>query len=354
MKKIILTVILLLFTFKVYSAEPLACYKIDSVWHFVDVNGDEMFRSAEVENLAGYREGFFLITRTVQDTTQWAFMDTTGTVKIIPDAAQARLFREGRAITVHFHDPDGMDRTYGYINKKGEQVVPPKYLDAIDYYSGKAYIMNKEERGYVDKKGDWLFKLDTLVGYVFNEGMAPVSNKKGKFGFINDKGEVVIDMNYDEAKPFHEGLAAVNTKGKFGFINKKGEWGIKPSYEFAQEFSDGYCFVAIADKNYEPLWGVINKKGYVTVNFKYKDASGFSMGIGTVKDDDSWYFIDTQGNKVIDKEFTYADEFIDGLAWASDKEAGKYGFIDPLGNYQVELPGEAEFMIDLRANRRVF
>lgn len=45
-----------------------------------------------------------------------------------------------------------------------------------------------------------------------------------KFGYINQKGEFVIQPKYDLAKNFSDGLAAVREGDLFGFINVSGEW----------------------------------------------------------------------------------------------------------------------------------
>ena len=64
-----------------------------------------------------------------------------------------------------------------------------------------------------------------------------------KYGYMNQKGEVVIEIQYAEAQGFTEGLARVNVgdreNKKMGFINEKGEMVIEPVYEYVSGFSDG-------------------------------------------------------------------------------------------------------------------
>ena len=52
--------------------------------------------------------------------------------------------------------------------------------------------------------------------------MSIVYDKKGKIGYINNKGKIVIQPKYTDASIFQEGLAYVKVKNKYGFINKKG------------------------------------------------------------------------------------------------------------------------------------
>lgn len=57
--------------------------------------------------------------------------------------------------------------------------------------------------------------------------------KKGdKWGFINENGEPVIPMEYDEAGYFKEGLACVGKGDKYGFIDKQGKVVIPIKYGY--------------------------------------------------------------------------------------------------------------------------
>ena len=58
----------------------------------------------------------------------------------------------------------------------------------------------------------------------YSEGLAPVQTQNGKWGFINERQEWVIQPRFDDAKEFQGGKAAVRQSGKWGFINKRGEW----------------------------------------------------------------------------------------------------------------------------------
>ena len=44
-----------------------------------------------------------------------------------------------------------------------------------------------------------------------------------KYGFIDKNGKVVIELQFDNAGAFSEGLAEVEKDGKWGFIDKRGK-----------------------------------------------------------------------------------------------------------------------------------
>lgn len=58
----------------------------------------------------------------------------------------------------------------------------------------------------------------------YREGLAAVQISNGKWGYINDSQQFVIRPQFDDAKNFSDGKAAVKRNGKWGFINRAGKW----------------------------------------------------------------------------------------------------------------------------------
>lgn len=52
----------------------------------------------------------------------------------------------------------------------------------------------------------------------FSEGKLPVCNQKGKYGYINNNGRLVLDFEYSTVHPFSEGWAAVSKKNLIGNV----------------------------------------------------------------------------------------------------------------------------------------
>lgn len=58
----------------------------------------------------------------------------------------------------------------------------------------------------------------------FSEGFAPVQfQEKGKWGFIDKTGKIVIEPKFDEVTGFRQGTAMVTINNKFGYIIDKNE-----------------------------------------------------------------------------------------------------------------------------------
>ena len=60
---------------------------------------------------------------------------------------------------------------------------------------------------------------------------------------MNKSGQLIIQDNFDEARNFSEGLALVRKKGKWGYINKFGSVVIRPQFKSAWSFEGEYARV---------------------------------------------------------------------------------------------------------------
>lgn len=58
----------------------------------------------------------------------------------------------------------------------------------------------------------------------YSEGLAPVQASSGKWGFINQRQQWVIEPRFEEARDFLDGRAAARQGGKWGFIDRQGRW----------------------------------------------------------------------------------------------------------------------------------
>lgn len=76
------------------------------------------------------------------------------------------------------------------------------------------------------------------------------------------------------------------------------------------------------------------------LDIKLEIVGEFDDGLAPVKEKrkGNWGFIDTQGNLVIDYQYSYIYSFSEGLACAQKSDGGLYGFIDTSGN--VVIPFE--------------
>lgn len=60
----------------------------------------------------------------------------------------------------------------------------------------------------------------------------------GKWGYVNAKGELEIECQYDDAQSFRNGFAPVCVDGKWGYIDEYNNLVIEPQFEAATPISE--------------------------------------------------------------------------------------------------------------------
>ena len=107
----------------------------------------------------------------------------------------------------------------------------------------------------------------------FNEGLAPIKNKDGKWGFISRYGVNVIPCSFEAVSAFHNGYARIaDAEGKFGYIDDKGKTVILPQYDRAENAGDGLFAVGKID-GYTLKYGVVDRYNVTVVPFEYDSIS---------------------------------------------------------------------------------
>jgi WG containing repeat len=78
--------------------------------------------------------------------------------------------------------------------------------------------------------------------FQFSEGLAAV-RVKGQYGFINDKGDMVIAPQFDLAGAFYLGLAEVLIGNKTGVIDQQGKFVVTPRFARSVPFTNDVVLV---------------------------------------------------------------------------------------------------------------
>lgn len=224
----------------------------------------------------------------------------------------------------------GKEAKWGFINTKGEMVIPAKY-DYVDSFSeGLAAFEDPNLKdGYINYAGEVVIEPRYILAFEFSEGLAAVANRDG-WGFIGKNGKVVIPLKYESARSFSGGLAAVSIKDKnkekWGVIDKQDNLIIPFQYDYIRKFSEG---LAAVKKNGK--WGYIDRSGEAVIPFKFDDAYPFSEGYARVKVGKKWGYINHKGSFVIAPKFDLAGQFTEGFAKVAVGD--KLGYIDKQGKY---------------------
>ena len=201
--------------------------------------------------------------------------------------------------------------------------------------------------GYMDSSGKVVIKPRFDQAYPFTEGVAAV-RIGNKAGFIDPSGQPVAPFRFNTASPFSDGLAEVsviegsgrNRNFPCGYIDHSFQFVIKPQTKFDCDgsFQEGFAVVSTYDDEYhESLRTYINKHGEFAVAGRLSVAKPFSEGLALVIDFTKSSMVNHEGQTVIDlrpknRADTFSDRyepdgsFSEGLARVGIIVSGSSGY----------------------------
>lgn len=230
-------------------------------------------------------------------------------------------FSEGYACFVQ-------NEKYGFIDSKGNMVIPVEYDEAIFSFSeGLACVKKDGLWGFVDEHGNTVIDFQYEAADYFKQGLAYVRDEKnGIAGYIDKNGSMVLEFAGEEAWSFEdEQIACVKQDGKWGYIDKNGAWVIEPEYEELYSFMEGY---AIARK--DGKYGWIDPEGNMVVPFEYEMVGNFADGEAAVQKDGKWGGIDIN-NEIITPFIYDSRELVSiGLAKVA-ADGGGFDYVNRAG-----------------------
>lgn len=197
---------------------------------------------------------------------------------------------------------------YGYINLQGEVVVPPQFLSAESFNKGKALVKLGDKRyAIIDLKGNVLNTFPYEFIGDMNEGMLFFKEKlDGKFGLMDESGNVIVAPKYQTVERFRNGTAIVGEGEdgiiKVGVIDKMGNYIIDPKYHDIQFLGEDRLAVGIpiiGKEAYLPSkYAIADNKGNALTDFIFYGVSEYKNTLASAYDDKFTYFIDKQGKRV--------------------------------------------------------
>jgi hypothetical protein len=126
---------------------------------------------------------------------------------------------------------------------KAENSVLFPYWDK----SGGFLAKFKHKAGYMDLKGNKVIESKYVYAEPFTEGLGCVGIATDSgvfFGYIDSAANYVIKPGFANARPFQNNRALVRESYKshyWGVINRKGEYITDKVFTLATDFCDGYC-----------------------------------------------------------------------------------------------------------------
>ncbi|MEV4623840.1 WG repeat-containing protein [Asanoa sp. NPDC049573] len=201
---------------------------------------------------------------------------------------------------------------WGYVDAAGDWAIAPSYAEVQPFREGVAWVRRPETEPWelIDESGEVL--IFASLGYLgvgsFHDGLAWVShNGRSNWLAIAKSGDVVINIGFEDVRPFRGGVAAVK-RGAWGAIDKSGRTVLPPQYTgFATALTDGRYVDGFTDEGLAVVdsggrKGVVDRNGRVLVPPRYPalviHPVAFLVGGGQ----GLWGALDRRGEPLIDIE----------------------------------------------------
>lgn len=243
--------------------EGKAAVEINGRWGYINVDG-EIIIELKYYRCDDFNNGLALVMEEI--TSGQCFIDDSGRIVLSNRDFLVSTYSEG---LTNCSTKEG----WGFIDINDNFIIPPDYLYTREFSEGKAAVSpKKNENGKPNKKGLYGFinrENQMIIPPIFDgadikfsEGLCAVWDDG--YGYINERGDVVIPCDFDLGMHFSEGVGVFKPKGKnkgYGFLDKSGNIVIEPIFTVAESFSNGLAEVIIG-KEYEDFkYGYINKSG---------------------------------------------------------------------------------------------
>ncbi|MEK8129059.1 WG repeat-containing protein [Paenibacillus filicis] len=345
-------------------SDGLALVKWDGKAGFLNHQGEIRFVT---DNPSDYSHSFSEGLVSFRQDGKVGYMDTFGNITISPKYREAWPFDQGLAFV-------RKDDKWGYIDHTGKVVIPFRYDDtasriqsglvlvangedyipqaSADQHFGKGNdlgykVLSTKKYGFVNTKGEEVVPLrydyadDFVRGYAkVGKAVAGADGDRYKYGYIDVSGQEVVPLRYDFVggdlwdgyRGFTEGLSPVSNGGKgehqdyeggrWGYVNHKGQEVTPLSYTYAWSFSEGMGRVEKDGKH-----GFVDASGKLVIPCIYEDADDFKNGIALVQKDGKLGYIDVTGRELTGMVYASGKPFIHGTALVQLESTRKMGYL---------------------------
>ena len=234
----------------------------------------------------------------------------------------------------------GEHELWGYINIRGDWVIPPQYETAYDFGNGRYTIASTVDGydGIIDRQGNWVVEPHYFIAEPDYYGDKPEG--EDKLWLIMEKvKDAELDIGDESSMGFFD--------GKSGFFS-----GIHENWSIGWFYSESDLIPAVNlsdDENTHGLMGYVNRRnGKLVIPFQYEADPEFCLfhdGVTVVYypeelegGEEPGHLVDEQGNPVpLDNgiEIVFGAGVHSGRILVQNKATGLYGYIDTKGKLVI-------------------
>jgi hypothetical protein len=341
-------------------SQDLIPYNKNGKWGYADKNMNIVIPCTYHEALPFYEDRALVVSYndSMIDKRREFFIDSKGNIVFETKTAHSKdysatRFMNGVTLIENYRSED--QNSLSMVDKNGKELKKFKNSSLTYEFLGYMfYCQSFNKHGFYisnfyDEQDNSTFiysdghfkNFDSLTINPFI-GAYAIAFVEPNYRLIDSSGQTLYKTDKYALLSFYDGLLRVKGKDdKYGFLNQKGKVIIKPNLSFADDFSEGLSVFGVKDpkgNEYKLLYGYMDKKGKVVLPAIYDKAYNFSEGLADVVLGDSLFFIDKKGHKLLRFKFDnslygYTHGFKNGLA--KIVQYAKIAWIDKNGNYVI-------------------
>lgn len=304
-------------------------------------------------------------------------IDTNGKQGIIDINGNYLIYPDYDYIDIYNDLYVGHKNNLNYFIDNKQKLVKSFNFDIVTHWKDNLFVICKNNLfGIADSKLNII--VPTMYELILTSYKIPrndlcifkyaIIRTKGKEGFIDSKGRIVIEPKFDIVMPFFNGYARINNNGKWGVIRENGELVVNPILEniwcelnlnkeyfrnndFKEkrvnlglfDFSDDNFLFSerpIFNNGLTPFqqnnkWGYFDSTGEIIIKPKYQKAKNFSEGLAAVKFHGKWGYINNNDELVVINKYNAISRFKNGSAFV--KYNNKWQIINKNGELLIQM-----------------
>ncbi len=299
-------------TYLIFHQNKLGIWHSDSL-HFFEKDFEDLglFNSglapAAINNLYGYiqTDGTWKINPEFKKTLsfqgkyapvqlqngKWQIINRDGKLLLPHPCDSVQIFQDGAYSIVrrnnhHYY----LDYALNYLNSRGFIKAEPFGNEGI----AKAKEDSKEV--YLHSTGEIFFEADSLLFFQFGAGAFLLN---GKWGWINESGEIIQSPKYDKIADLNSKQLLVTQKGKQLLVNHAGQI-------IREISSDTSARTFLTDKalfyELKPTYYLIDLLQSNYKELPYDEAGDITDGLIAVKKDGKYGYTDLNGKEIVPPE----------------------------------------------------
>ena len=227
----------------------------------------------------------------VQDfSNNWLLIDELGQI------IDSLEYTDYKAFNVDGYCPVSRNDQWGLINKKGQEIIAPRY-------------------GSLKLIGDKC-----------------IVNTNGKFGIVSLTNEILMPFDYDRIEINSNNILRAKKDGQYAFYDINTFKRLSPTYPNVSKIEEGYYHTKSLDGKYT----IYNSKVEKLTELDVDKLEYVSNNLWKYRINKKWGLIDVNGNRITDPDYDLMNRFQEGLILFSVED--KWGYLEPDG--EIFLPAE--------------